>query len=231
MAKVKQEDSLTLVSRFAQQIAGSKKLIYIGIDPGATGAIAFLCGTAHTVVDIPIIKVPVKRTKKLSPKQALETGRKTRVQEGLTSEADYAGICSIFRLMKPFKDRIGAVALEKVPKTVGGGWGVTISDVMAYASYKMWPLYLHARGYVVDEVTPAVWKAHYHLSRKSSKRFGLGKNQKLSKGKATAEGAEASRHKAMMMFPRASLQRKGDHNRAEALLIAEFVRELHGSKR
>lgn len=59
-----------------------------------------------------------------------------------------------------------------------------------------------ALGYRVHIITPQEWKKH----------FGLGKDK------------EVVRAKAIELFPEASLARNKDHNRAEALLIAEYGR-------
>ena len=61
-----------------------------------------------------------------------------------------------------------------------------------------------ANNFRLDYVAPGVWK----------RTFGLSKDKELSRRKATE------------LFPqhRHNLARKKDHNRAEALLIAEYAR-------
>ena len=61
-----------------------------------------------------------------------------------------------------------------------------------------------ALGLKVEIITPQSWKKHY----------GLGKDK------------EVVRAKAIELFPEAPLSRKKDHNRAEALLIANYGKYL-----
>jgi crossover junction endodeoxyribonuclease RuvC len=67
----------------------------------------------------------------------------------------------------------------------------------------MWPLFLASKGSYVEEVVPTVWK----------KAMGLAGKDK-----------EAARLKACGLFPHAGLSLKKDHNRAEALLLADYLR-------
>lgn len=72
--------------------------------------------------------------------------------------------------------------------------------------FGMWPLYLQSIGIRVDTARPAVWKKYYGLRG--------GPTQK-----------EAARLKALSMWPSCTcLSRKKDHNRAEALLLADYLR-------
>ena len=57
-----------------------------------------------------------------------------------------------------------------------------------------------ARGLPLELVTPQAWK----------KRFGLNSDK------------EQARSKAIELYPNASLDRKKDHGRTEAILIARF---------
>lgn len=62
-----------------------------------------------------------------------------------------------------------------------------------------------AMGFRVEIITPQSWKKFYRL----------GKDK------------EVVRAKAIQLFPSAPLSRKKDHNRAEALLIANYGKELN----
>lgn len=61
-----------------------------------------------------------------------------------------------------------------------------------------------AMGFKVQIITPQSWKKYY----------GLGKDK------------EVCRAKAIELFPKAELSRKKDHNRAEALLMANYGKEV-----
>lgn len=57
-----------------------------------------------------------------------------------------------------------------------------------------------ARGYSVRWVTPRTWKGYFALPADK----------------------ELARAKAIQLYPEASLERKKDHNRAEACLISRY---------
>lgn len=63
---------------------------------------------------------------------------------------------------------------------------------------------VQSRGYRLEYTSPAAWK----------RSFGLSSDK------------EEARSKAIQLFPMAPLSRKKDHNRAEALLIAEYSRRF-----
>lgn len=114
--------------------------VYIGIDPGSTGAIGFICGNLHTVVDIPTLKV--KRGK----------GNKTAF--------DLMAIVRMFRFTKIIKDSV-YVLLEKPPPSMGpagAGFGGQYAQVRITEAYAIWPLFILQKGFHLEEVAPQVWK-------------------------------------------------------------------------
>lgn len=193
-------DPVAVVAAFVGMAEEMEETIFAGIDPGATGAIAFLCGKRYVVVDIPTIITGTVRTKKTNKKERAATGHKTKSVEGHVTRFNYPSICAIFRLFREVKDRL-RISLEEAPTSLGPG--KHNAEIMLNRAYAMWPLFICSKGYPLEEVRPAEWK----------KAMGLLKKDK-----------EVSRHKALALFPRADLLRKMDHNRAEALLIAEFLR-------
>ena len=64
------------------------------------------------------------------------------------------------------------------------------------------------------------WRRYWDLS---------GKSNDGSAWKAKNILKERSRQKAIEIFPEAALSRKKDHNRAEALLIAEFAKRTQNT--
>jgi hypothetical protein len=174
--------------------------VLVAIDPGANGAIALRTRTRYLVVDIPTIKVPVKRVKKTSPKERKATGKKSKTVDGSTTKFDFAGICALFRLLRPYREDV-VVVLEEVPVSLGPG--KRVGEILLNRAYAMWPLFLYSKGYIVNEVRPSVWKQKMGLSGKDKDHCRL---------------------KAISLFPRAPLQRKQDHDRAEALLLTEYFR-------
>jgi hypothetical protein len=78
--------------------------------------------------------------------------------------------------------------------------------IASNCSYGMWPLFLTLLRLPFETVHPFAWK----------KKSGL-----------TGLDKEAIRLKAAGMFPGADLCRKKDHNRAEALLLADWLESKH----
>lgn len=160
--------------------------VYIGVDPGSQGAIGYVCGKLqHGACDIPVMKVA--RTKK---KQ--------------TVKYNYPAILEIFGLFRQLRGRVIACVETGVVFMPGPGSNAYTGFRCGY-SIGMWPLFLVAQGYALEECTPMQWKKEFALKGKDK---------------------EASRHKAQALFPRAELARKKDHDRAEALLIAEYARRI-----
>ena len=180
--------------------------IFVGIDPGAEGAISIMCGRLSAVTDIPTVKLKRKRIKETTAEERLRTGHKTKTVKGSTTKYDFASILEVFKALEPFKRRV-TVVLEEVPFKTSKCRGYTYADVAIGRAYAMWPLFLYSCGYSVEEVKPT-WKHKLGL-------FGKDK--------------EASRLKAISLFPDADLARKQDHDRAEALLMVEYVKRMRSS--
>lgn len=209
--------ALEVVEEFVRKADTLDETVYLGIDPGAEGAIGLLCGRLYAVVDIPTFVVGRTRSKKLSEEETARTGKKTKTTKGTKTLFDYQGILELFRAMRPLKDRI-CVCLEEAQVQVKGKGCNAYSGYRVGVSYAIWPLYLASRGWPVEEVSPGVWK----------QRMGL----QSVKGEKPALVKERSRKKALGMFPKASLNLKQDHNRAEAMLLAEYIRrEREGASR
>lgn len=162
--------------------------LFIGIDPGAEGAIAFVASMCYAVIDIPTIQV--KRS----------GGKKTEFNKPAIIQ-----LFNILRASHQFRDRTHVI-LEVPPPSMGPGKGSAYAQFRLGCAYAMWPLFLLSKGYHLTEISPGVWK----------KAMGLSGADK-----------ETSRFKALGMFPKADLQKKKHHNRAEALLLAEYLRRQH----
>ncbi len=194
---------LAIVEAFAQKASTIREPVLVGIDPGSTGAIAFKCGPFYCVITIPVIITKMKKTRRSTRKQFKKTGKRTRTVNATNREFDYPAICAIFRTLKLMKARV-VVMLERIPPTIGMP-GRKYAEIMLNRAYMMWPLFLHSKGYEVFQERPGVWKEAMKL---------LGKEK------------EDSRKKALLLFPKADILRKMDHDRAEALLLVEYLRRL-----
>lgn len=210
--------ALETVSRFVEEIKKTNDYIFVGIDPGASGAVAFLCGTKHCVVDIPVIELKIKKSvatsklkgKKLAAFEAKwqDVGKKpkTITVDGTTTQYDFPGIVGLFRTFRRdngLRDRV-VVSLEiaqvqthkKLRQTLQTAYRVGLG-------YGIWLLWLAEKGFAAEKYNPITWK----------RAMGLGGKDK-----------KASLQMARSLWPRAPLTRAGDHNRAEALLLAEYAR-------
>lgn len=189
LSKQDRRDQLKAVACFFAEVKPGPTPIYIGIDPGATGAIGLIHPNDNrlsTVVDIP------------SMKAALKTKKKGKVQ--YRTVYDNSMIWEMFRIMLPFKKRL-LVCLEKgSPRNTDTG----LTGYSVGIGYGMWPLFFLSHGIKAIEVLPQVWKRKLNL---------LGSDK------------EVSRLHAQHAFPTAPLFNVGDHNRAESLLLATYLRD------
>lgn len=158
-------------------------LFFVGIDPGAEGAVGVLVDGTCFTTDIPTLKVG-------------------KPGGGTKTVFNHPAIIKLFQPLSAVYQRV-RVALEVPPPSMGPGERGAMGSFRLGVAYGIWPLYLCSRGFKVEEYPPSVWK----------KKMGLAGQDK-----------EAARYKALGMFPDADIQRKKDHNRAEALLLAEFHR-------
>jgi hypothetical protein len=179
--------------------------LFIGIDPGTTGAIALL--PAVRTLDPILIDIPTNVftvSGQFSSKKKSKTGKKTR------TVPDYLAILAIFDpLINAGKMAQCAVCLEHTgPQPQDSPF----TGFSMGSSYGMWPLFLAAFGFPVEEVIPSTWKRLLKMPE------GLDK--------------EGDRVFARKLFPQAAkwLCCKSDHNRADAILLAEACRRRHQSK-
>tara|TARA_R110002020_G_scaffold276042_2_gene491252 strand:- start:16910 stop:17494 length:585 start_codon:yes stop_codon:yes gene_type:complete len=168
---------------------GDRARIFLGIDPGSTGALAFVHARSpesSVAVDIPTTKI-VKKKKggKSSYRTHTDLGALWELFAMILDNDEFSMIRVVIEHQQPIPRDTALTGF-----TVGRNFG-------------MWPLFLYSHGMSHETVRPVVWK----------RKMGLIKKDK-----------EAARLQAQKMFPGASLSRKKDHNRAEALLIAEYAR-------
>lgn len=198
--KPPRKTALEVVTAFVQKAEERSNLVLVGIDPGTTGAIAFKCHKFYCVVDIPRTETKRKKTRRTSWKERKATGKKSKTVMGTDREPDLDTIIKLFRLLKPVKDRV-RVILEKIPPTIGKR-GRKYAEIMLNRAYAMWPLFLTSKGYELHQEKPGVWKAQFGL---------LGADK------------EDDRKLARKLYPEADILRVKDHDRADALLLVEYL--------
>lgn len=195
-------DPYQIVYDFLHKAVFEKGQIIIGIDPGVNGAIGLVCGKLYAVIDIPIIKTKVKKTKKTTKEEYRLTGHKTKTVIGTSKKFDLKAICDIFKLISKYKAYVNII-LEEIPIRLGPR--NPYADIVIGRAYAMWPLFLASKDFKVIEVRPAIWKEALKLSSKDK---------------------ETSRKLALKLFPKADIKLKKYHDRAEAMLLAFYGRNL-----
>jgi crossover junction endodeoxyribonuclease RuvC len=150
--------------------------VYIGIDPGLSGALAVLApdGTLEALWDTPTLTL--------------------RTSRGTKQEHDIPGLVA---LLEPYSGPQSHVFIEEAQSMPQQG---VRSMFTCGLGMGLWLGVLAALRMPYTRVRPQIWK----------RALGLGKDK------------EASRLRAMQLFPSAELRRKKDHGRAEALLLARY---------
>lgn len=190
-----------IVAEFARKAEAVTNDVLIGIDPGTKGAIAFKCRKVYCVVDIPRTETKRKKARRTTYRERKATGRKSKTVLATDREPDLAAIVALFKLFNPVRARV-KVILEKIPPTIGKR-GRKYAEIMLNRAYAMWPLFLTQKGYALYQERPGVWKEAFGL---------LGADKDVSRKKAAA------------LYPGADIARKMDHDRADALLLVEYLR-------
>lgn len=169
--------------------------IWIGIDPGINGGIAFL-PEDRKIAKAFAIDMPIEVT--LSKRFSRKKGKSV---ESTKSHYDHYKITRIFDAVIDNKDRT-LVGLERqMPRPTDTG-------VTAFAigcGYAMWQLFFTAFAIPYEEILPAVWKRKMNLLKS-----GKDASRMLAK-KLFPDAAEF-------------FEFKSDDGRAEAMLVAESAR-------
>lgn len=190
-------------------------VLYGGVDPGLDGALVIQHpGGVFGVVDAPTETVEVKGRAAKTRRVYLPGELAARIRMALMD-------CGLARLhvaielvsaqppQRPRGQQSGKAchACGMDPDRMDGLLRMGSSSAFSLGEGLMlWKAVLAALGVSYQLVTPATWKREYGLAGK-------------------VEGGD-SRLVAQQLFPRAAefLKRKKDHNRADALLIGEWLR-------
>lgn len=170
-------------------------MIYLGIDPGLTGAIAAVCACRGYLV---IADIPT-----------CGNGQAGGSMRRWVDVAALGAWFSHFRLASNATAEGGIMACMERPIPMPRLPAQTIAS--QFDTVGALRGFLGSRGVEVRMVEPARWKRMYGLGRDKA----------------------ASRRVAMSLYPEAKpvLDRIKDHNRAEALLLADWLRtECHGAQ-
>ena len=162
-------------------------MIFVGIDPGITGAVAVIRGDgSYDVYDTPTYKDGTKRIY-----------AKTKMAEMLLDILHEPGAWPFFQIVL---EQVHAMPSDGKVSAFTFGRGVGIWEGIVAATACIEP---HC-------IPPQVWQ---------KKVLPVGGNYPT--------GKELNRMVAQELFPNAPLSRVRDHNRADALLLAEYGRRTH----
>lgn len=170
---------------FSEKIKGDINMIYIGVDPGKTGAIAILSPSGIQIYD-------------------------------------FTDPCGLMALRDISQGKAKAV-IEKVNAMPKQGVTSVFTFGDSYGKVKGW---LEALSIPYELVTPQKWQKEV-LSYMPT--LPVGSDQKTKNERSKIKKAH-NLDQARKKFPEAVkkyLTRKMDHNRADALLIAEYCRRVH----
>lgn len=192
------------------------RTVYIGIDPGMSGAIAVLRGREAAVVDMPTIEL----------RRNIGKGKNKKRRE-----FDDAAIVELFDDIRRAELEVAGVTLEHAqvvvidrsrgkgkggdgPKTGGNGKGkgkggdgsktggnTARTAFVVGCGFRMWHLYFRCLGWPLRVVHPATWKAFMKL---------------------TGAGKPGSIKMANDLYPELRFVLSGDDGRAEAVLLARY---------
>ena len=175
-------------------------MLFVGVDPGVTGAVAIIAGTHVQVFDTPTAELKAGRRKKtvFVPREMARTLKDKILNllgpgPGLSSPLETETFC----------------VLEKVHSMPGQG----VSSSFSFGEgYGMWQGILATLGIPYELVTPQAWKKEMMA--------GMGIKEK---------GASRVRALELFPQMTNILSRVKDHGRADAILIAAYGRRRHGS--
>ena len=170
--------------------------LYVGIDPGASGAIGFVVSSHSDLIRYHVMDIPTFKVSR--------TGKTKGGKAKTKTVPDNAAIIAIFKPFEPYADRV-RVCLEMGVVQVKGRGASAYNGFRVGCNYGCWPLFLQSLGFRLHVVMPGVWKKEFKLAGKEK---------------------EDSRQLALQWFPKADLQNKGHHDRAEALLLSDYGRRV-----
>jgi hypothetical protein len=183
-------------------------VIYIGIDPGFTGGIAAINGSAPRLWDMPTYSFRVTRF------------RNKRRTEGTETELDHAKVLAILRELSLEGPCFAMLEKAQVrPSTGGKGQGV-VSQAKFYGQFDALRMALTAVGIGFEVVHPATWKADVFRGQ-----------TKQTDDDDSPNAKELSRLKAIQICPSLAerLALKKSHGLAEAYLIADYARRRNNA--
>lgn len=172
-------------------------MIVIGIDPGLNGAIARINGSESSVWDLPTMTVD----RNGKARRAINPDALARMLKDIVGiQRDGDAVVCVERAQS--SSQMGVTSSFNY----GSGYGLIIGVLAAIAVPR-------------KTVPPATWKRAMGLIQHGTPKIG----------RAKAGSKHTALELARRLYPAlaAQLSREGDHNRAEAVLIAHYACEEH----
>jgi hypothetical protein len=200
--------------------------VFIGIDPGVSGAIACVAPGQVWVADAPTIETRGSRREYMLPEmRRLLTGPLYYPYDEGPLEIHHRedGVIESIGASKKFT--IYAVVEDVNPMPREG----VVSAGAFMRGVGLWEGLLAGLGIPFSKVRPQVWKKEFGIALPPATppKSGKPKDQKAHEAERRKRQIDQKARAiivAQRLFPSVSLARKKDHGRAEALLIAEFAR-------
>ena len=170
--------------------------IFIGIDPGVSGAVAVLDGRSTILA---LDWTPTIKPAKKGSRREYVIADQVALLRGWVPHPK----------VDPDEPRVVTrtiVALEKIHSMPAEG---VASSFKGGEGFGIWKGIITALGLPLELVTPQAWK------------------KAMMAGMSGDKGKGASRIRAKELWPKAELNLVKDHNKADALLIAEHMRRIH----
>jgi crossover junction endodeoxyribonuclease RuvC len=184
--------------------------LFIGIDPGLTGAVAVIDEIDEEGISAPTVSLYDILSFEVSGTKKTKSG-KIRIHR----EYDYGGVHKIFTSIIS-RIRMNGITIDR-DLIAGLEWSQAMPDQGVVGMFKtgegfgMFKMILTTLSIPFEVIRPVLWKKFMMA--------GMGKEK------------DASIIKAQQLFPYADISKKRDHNRADALLIAEYMRRHHQEKK
>lgn len=155
--------------------------IFLGIDPGAAGAVSFLHPSNNSksiAVDIPTLKAKIKK-------------------KGKVSYRTHADLAAIWGLFKSFKRAFGElhVTIEQqqpMPRDTA------LTAFSVGKNFAMWPLFFYSHGVSHDTIRPVAWKKQMGLIRKDKEAARL-KAQQMFPGASLKRKKDHNRAESLLI--------------------------------
>jgi len=198
VAKSKNAKYLVNISEWCEDIATCSGRMWVGIDPGLNGALAFIEeGGKSRVLGVPVFKI----------------------KKGNKEKSEY-DINFMSLAIKPFRGK-NVIACQELTHAMPGNGNVSMYSFGR--GHGLWEAFVVANDIPIIFSLPQQWKKKYPSLIPKQRSQDPKEKQKIK-----AEAKKEALNLARSMFPHLNenLKRVSDDGKAEALLIANYCKTL-----